>query len=128
MCVVDFDPPIFMVHEHRKAAKTHHCDECSTTIARGDLYEVTKAQWDKHGRPDTYKRCDLCQQIAKATDDVECSWCYGSLLDDASTATNPFGEHQDSSPEAMGRLIGLLFRSRERRHAEIARSMDRNAA
>lgn len=56
-------------------------------------------------------------ELAHAVNAVECSYLFGSLLDDARHAISPDGDHWSAPPEKMGRLVGLVFREIERRAA-----------
>ncbi len=59
---------------------------------------------------------EMCRDLAQAVIDADCSWAYGSLLDDAEATTQSY-EHADEAPAAVGRVGGLLFAIRERRYA-----------
>ena len=126
MCVADFDPPRFYCETMRRAAKAHDCYDCDRGIARGELYQYVTAMWDR--RPDTYRRCGGCVALAEAVEAVECSWLWGSLLDDALTAVAPDSEHWSAPPEAMGRLVGLIFRAREERDERNTARLERARA
>jgi hypothetical protein len=113
MCVVDFDPPDFYVERDVRARKPHACYECERTVPVGATYRRINAQWD--GRPSSYVHCADCAQLGDAVLAADCSWLFGSLIEDAEQTISPLGDHVDSDPVALGTVAGLLFRIREAR-------------
>lgn len=113
MCVVDFDPPVFVFSKWRRARKPHKCDECGWLIRPGTRYEHTSGKWDECSRVYSYAHCELCAELSEAVSAAECSWCYQSLLDDAQATLLSY-EHAEEQPAAVGRVAGLMFAIAER--------------
>lgn len=112
MCVADGDPADFYSRSERRCARPFDCSECGAHVERGAIYSIVSAKWE--GLIETFKRCVACAALGDAVVDVDCSWAFGSLLDDAVAAVDPFGLHADAEADAQGRLIGLLWLARER--------------
>jgi hypothetical protein len=112
MCVVDdYDRPAFLSRTWQRSRKPRHCEECNEQLL-GQRYERSTGMWDR--RIDTFFRCEMCAALAQAIEDADCSWAYGSLLNDAEATTQSY-EHAEEAPAAVGRVGGLLFAIRERR-------------
>lgn len=116
MCVADFDQPSFLFKQWRRSRFGFECDDCAARFPPGTRYLHVTGKWDGH--VSSSKRCDGCDDLAAAVDGVDCSWAYGSLLDDAREAVT---EHTTASPGAMGRLIGKLWLAHERRSERWSR-------
>lgn len=113
MCQADFDPPKFLLERWRKARKPWRCDDCWYQGPPGTRYLQVTGKWDLH--VSSYKRCELCNELADLVDKADCSWAYGSLIDDAKQTIDPLGYHTDADPAVIGRIIGLLWLSADRR-------------
>jgi hypothetical protein len=114
MCVVEGDPADFYFQRNVRARKPHTCYECRREIPRGSVYRRINAQWDGN-RPDSYVHCHDCARLSDAVLAADCSWLFGSLLDDALATISPIGDHADSDPAALGTVLGLLFAINEAR-------------
>jgi hypothetical protein len=63
--------------------KPHECNECSRTIAAGELAERVTALWEVGGTWDLLYTCRKCRAIREAWHDVEGCWApVGALRDE----------------------------------------------
>lgn len=113
MCAVDdYDPPAFFSERPRRCRKPFDCGECEARVERGEVYRFISGMWE--GSILTHKHCVGCAELARAVGDVDCSYLFENLLDDAEQAVDPHGLHAEADAAAQGRLIGLLWLARER--------------
>lgn len=115
MCVVDFDPPKFYTEEWRRCRAPFVCKECGVDVTKNEMYRNTTGMWD--GDISTHKLCSGCAKLSEAVIAVGCSYCFDTLLEDATHAVEQFavfGDHAEAPAEAQGRVIGLLWAARDR--------------
>jgi hypothetical protein len=75
----DFDPPEAYQEALRRARKEHKCCSCWEPIRIGDQYLHISGVWD--GRPDSYKWCLDCRELANAAPGGDSSYPLRSMRD-----------------------------------------------
>lgn len=82
MCMVDFGDGMVtpLTEQHRKARKTHRCNECYRDIQTGETYLYETHIWD--GKVNTHKTCQHCL-VVRSWLLGECGgFLYGAIEED----------------------------------------------
>lgn len=100
------EQPSCYTHAKPRAKKEHKCCECHGMIAPGETYHRISGVWD--GSASTFKRCQVCQEIAEAIDArIELEYGRSALEDDGVELGNliEFVAAKESGLELLRRYV-----------------------
>lgn len=99
----------------RRANKTHECQDCTRTIAKGEDYHF--AVFINDGDLEQYKMCAHCAAAAKWLDAVCGGWLWNGVIEEL---REHWDEEHDLRSVGLGRLVACgerRWRSRRARGA-----------